>query len=306
MRREDRSMSWDHWVSFIPLAGVQDEDADPALKKLLSRAAATPSRCSRDYFHPCLYPAMNPDPHAIGSAFPAAVAYPQGSPASAVGAALAAIGLTGPRPVLILVGGAANLDPKVAVRMRPLFRDLVPVLDRLGATVIDGGTHVGVMALMGEARHHASGRFPLIGIAPRGRVNAPARFPPAGRDETRVALDPHHSHFLLVPGERWGDESPWLTAAAERLASGRATLMLVAGGGEITRRDILHRLRQAGRILALAGSGGTADALVAWRRGEGPLPVDDQGVFATALVEVLDLTEAPGELPQLVAQALAS
>ncbi len=263
---------------------------------------------------------MNPDPHAIGSAFPAAFACPQGSPASAVGAALAAIGLTGPRPVLILVGGAANLDPKVAVRLRPLFRDLVPVLDRLGAAVIDGGTDVGVMALMGEARQHGSGRFPLIGIAPRGRVNAPARFPPAGRDETRVALDPppagrdetrvaldpHHSHFLLVPGERWGDESPWLMAAAERLAGGRATLMLVAGGGEITRRDILHRLRQSGRILALAGSGGTAEALVAWHRGEGSPPVEDQALFAPGLVEVLDLTEAPGELPRLVAQALAS
>ena len=269
---------------------------------------------------------MNPDPHAIGSAFPAAFAFPQGSPASAVGAALAAIGLTGPRPVLILVGGAANLDPKVAVRLRPLFRDLVPVLDRLGAAVIDGGTHVGVMALMGEARRHASGRFPLIGIAPRGRVDFPhpgtttpedsgpapgldpAPYRSAGQDrqEPRVALDPHHSHFLLVPGERWGDESPWLMAAAERLASGRATLMLVAGGGEITRRDILHRLHQSGRILALAGSGGTANALVAWRRGEGPLPVDDQVDFAPALVEVLDLTEAPGELPRLVAQALTS
>lgn len=55
-------MSWDHWVSFILLAGVQDEDADPApvLKNLLSRAAATPSRCSRDYFHPCFYPRDEP------------------------------------------------------------------------------------------------------------------------------------------------------------------------------------------------------------------------------------------------------
>ena len=268
---------------------------------------------------------MNPDPHAIGLDSPAAFACPQGSPASAVGAALAAIGLTGPRPVLILVGGAANLDPKVAVRLRPLFRDLVPVLDRLGAAVIDGGTHFGVMALMGEARQQASGRFPLIGMAPRGRVAfpypgtttpensrpvpeldpAPYRSAWQDRQEPRVALDPHHSHFLLVPGECWGDESPWLMAVAERLAIGRATLMLVAGGGEITRRDILHRLRQSGRILALAGSGGTADALVAWRRGEGPLPVDDQAGFAPALVEVLDLMEAPGQLPRLVAQALA-
>lgn len=267
---------------------------------------------------------MNPDSHPVGLDFPAAFACPQGSPASGVGAALAAIGLTGPRPVLILVGGAANLDPKVAVRLRPLFRDLVPVLDRLGAALIDGGTHVGVMALMGAARQQASGCFPLIGIAPRGRVAfpypgtttpedsrpapgldpAPNRSAWQDRQDPRVALDPHHSHFLLVPGERWGDESPWLMTAAERLAGGRATLMLVAGGGEITRRDILHRLRQSGRILALAGSGGTAEALVAWHRGEGPPPVEDQALFAPGLVEVLDLTEAPGELPDFVTRNL--
>lgn len=95
-------------------------------------------------------------------------------------------------------------------------------------------------------------------------------------------------------------------AAAERLASGRATLMLVAGGGEITRREILHRLRQSGRILALAGSGGTADALVAWCRGEEQPPLDDQAVFPPALVEVMDLIEALDSLPRLVAQAFVT
>ena len=237
--------------------------------------------------------------------------------ATALDSALATLGLTDPRPVLILVGGAANLDEGVAARLRPLFRDLVPVLDRLGAAVIDGGTRFGVMALMGEARQRDGGSFPLIGIAPRGRVKEPengdvppdrlkSAAPNRKDDEPRVALDPHHSHFLLVPGDRWGDESPWLMAAAERLAAGRGTLLLVAGGGEVTRHDVQQRLSQGGRVLALAGSGGTADALVAWRRGEGPPPLDDPGVPDPALVEVLDLLTSGERLPGLLARAFAN
>ena len=237
--------------------------------------------------------------------------------ATALGSALTTLGLTDPRPVLILVGGAANLDEGVAAHLQFLFRDLVPVLDRLGAAVIDGGTQFGVMALMGEARQRGGGSFPLIGIAPRGRVKGPANCdvppdqlmsaaPHRMNDEPRVALDPHHSHFLLVPGDRWGDESPWLMAAAERLAAGCGTLLLVAGGGEVTRHDVQQRLSQGGRVLALAGSGGTADALVAWRRGEGPPPLDDPGVPDPALVEALDLLTSGERLPGLLARAFAN
>ncbi len=293
---------------------------------------------------------MNPKPHASGQIASAPIACPQGPLAAAVDGALAEIGLSGPHPVLILVGGAASLDGGVAAQLLPLFTGLVPLLDRLGAAVIDGGTPFGVMALMGAARQRAAGCFPLIGIAPRGRVDAPAGGSPdghgsssalpndkiggyfhveraeievqvAGPDgpltgsaprqdqaefEPRVTLDPHHSHFLLVPGERWGDESPWLTAAAERLAGGRGTLMLVAGGGEVTRWDVLHRLRQGGRVLALAGSGGTADALAAWCRGEQPPPVDGLTGADHAPIEVLGLRAASDRLPGLLAQAFAT
>ncbi len=309
----------------------------------------------------------------------------------AVGGALAAIGLSGPHPVLILVGGAASLDGGVAAQLLPLFTSLVPLLDRLGAAVIDGGTPFGVMALMGTARQRAAGGFPLIGIAPRGRVEAPAGISPGGHGgssalpsadsggsfhpeevvsvqtprlhelgsiaqatdsldpsplagegwgegsvrlhqaeaevqvagpngpltesaprqdrgefEPRVTLDPHHSHFLLVPGEHWGDESPWLTAVAERLAGGRGTLMLVAGGGEVTRWDVLHRLRQRGRVLALARSGGTADALAAWCRGEQLPPIAELTGADLARIEVLDLMAARDQLPRRLTQALAN
>ncbi len=293
---------------------------------------------------------MKLNPPASGQIASAPIACPRGSPATAVSGALAAIGLRGPRPVLILVGGAASLDGGVAAQLLPLFTGLVPLLDRLGVAVIDGGTPFGVMALMGTARQRAAGGFPLIGIAPRGRVDAPAGIPPGGQGgssalasdasggcfhpdqaeaevpvagpkgplpepaprpdrgdiEPRVTLDPHHSHFLLVPGERWGDESPWLTAAAECLAGGQGSLMLVAGGGEVTRRDVLHRLRQRGRVLALAGSGGTADALVAWCRGGQPPPLAELMGADHARIEVLDLMAARDQMPRLLARAFST
>jgi len=268
-------------------------------------------------------------------------------------AALAQLGLTPPRPVLILVGGAANLDQEVARRLLSLFIDLIPQLDRLGAAVIDGGTHCGVMALMGEARQRAEGRFPLLGIAPQGCVRAPAGiwsrlidplspdpspprgqggqdWPPQPEDEAqipdnRAPLDPNHSHFLLVPGQRWGDESPWLTAAAAQLADRQGTLMLVAGGGAITWLDVEQRLRAGGRVLILAGSGGTADELAAGRYrfdgmklaagrfqsddlelAAGPDRCDDLALAArTDRIAVMALAEAIDRLPQVLAGALA-
>lgn len=162
-----------------------------------------------------------------------------------------------PRPVLVLVGGANSLDKEVAEWVFPLLRDsLAPMLDRLGAAVIDGGTDSGVMALMGRARTQAGASFPLIGIAARGTVRMPSEaLPPCS---TGTPLEPNHTRFLLVPGDRWGDEAAWITTAASTLARGAPTATLVVGGGEVTRLDIELSLREGRPTLLLAGSAGTA------------------------------------------------
>lgn len=255
-------------------------------------------------------------------------------PATAVGlrAALTELGLTRPRPVLILVGGAANLDIRVKEALIPVFTSLALGLDHLGALVIDGGTPFGVMELMGRARHRLAATFPLLGMAPQGRIALDAQKdevpdPRTSQDAMKVPLDPHHSHFLLVPGDRWGDESPWMQAAAEAVCAGHGSLMLVAGGGKVTRLDLVHRLRAGGSVLLLAGTGGTADDLAAWyRAGRPPLPglesgsgLDgasepdlvarlDQGPdpdltgLDPALIELLDLAQAATRLPDFLAR----
>jgi len=171
--------------------------------------------------------------------------------------ALSRLGLGVTRPVLVSVGGASGLDAVVADWLLALFRDrLAPLLDRLGAAVVDGGTDAGVMALMGQARRAAGARFPLLGVAARGTVHLPGE--PMG---TGVALEPNHSHRLLVPGARWGDEIPWMNAVATLLGTGHSSATLVAAGGRITGLDVDASLAHERPTLLLAGSGGTADAI---------------------------------------------
>lgn len=203
---------------------------------------------------------------------------------------LGALGLDSPRPVLVSVGGADGLDPLVGEALQVLFRDhLLPRLEQLGAAVIDGGTASGVMALMGRARRARRAALPLLGVAAAAKVRRdPAQEASPG---DAVALDPGHSHFLLVPGRHWGDEVPWMAAAATALAGGGSRgLTLVCGGGAVTRQDIAASLAARRPVLRLLGTGGAADA---------PGPASGSGLEST-----LPLAEAAARLPHLVAAAL--
>lgn len=107
-----------------------------------------------------------------------------------------------------------------------------------------------------------------------------------------------------MPGDRWGDESRWISDVAGRIATGRPSLTLVAAGGQVTREDLSQSLRAARPVLALAGSGGTTDQLARWRRGGSatsglePLAADPNRV------EVLDMADAERALPGLVTRML--
>jgi len=233
---------------------------------------------------------------------------------SELAAALASLGLTGPMPVLVLVGGAANLDPTVADPLRRTFESILPCLDRLGAALVDGGTAFGVMRLIGDVRRRHAARFPLIGVAASGtidsetlpdsaRVQRLSGTTPDPRLNPGARLDPDHSHFVLVPGVRWGDESAWIEATASVLAAGRPVLTLVAAGGQITRLDVSVALRAGRSLVVLAGSGGTADLLAdAWRSGR-DIPEISSGPRERALVQFLDLAQAPRRLPEILARA---
>jgi hypothetical protein len=86
---------------------------------------------------------------------------------------------------------------------------------------------------------------------------------PSGRQLPALLrrLPSHHSHFVLVPGENWGDESRWLSRVAQTLAEDRPTVTILINGGEIALRDVQHSVDAHRPVLVLEGSGRAADDL---------------------------------------------
>ena len=186
-----------------------------------------------------------------------------GQPAD-IPAVLRTLGVAVRRPVLVSVGGADGMTPGDLAVMAGALERIIPALDGWGAAIVDGGTDSGVMKVMGRLRAAAGARFPLVGVAAEGTVILPGI--PA-RPEA-AALEPHHTQVILVPGQTWGDESPWLSRVATAIAAGQPSLTLVVNGGQITYDDIGHSLQAGLPVIILAGTGRAADTIAAAARGD--------------------------------------
>lgn len=215
-------------------------------------------------------------------------------------AALDALGLVPPRPIVVVVGGAGGMAPREIERLRPLFTEvLAPTIAALGGGVVDGGTATGVMALMGEARADTGASFPLVGVAAAGTVTVPGD----GAVPSAARLEPHHSHFVLVPGNSWGDEVRWIAGVASALAADGPSVTLVVNGGKITYDDVAASMHANRPVLAIHGSGGTADALAAALDGAHANARVKEFV-ASGLLLALDPANQPDALPRLLRQFL--
>jgi hypothetical protein len=220
-----------------------------------------------------------------------AAAVPVDQPAD-LPAALAALGLHAPRLVVVLVGGAGRMKARDLDRLRPLFEQgLVPVAERLGVVVVDGGTDAGVMHLIGRARTRAEATFPLVGVPAVGTVRFPGKHPGARRRwpgaRRRWPLDAHHTHFVLVPGAAWGDEAPWIARVATELAGGSPSVTVLVNGGKVSYKDVACSLHAGRPVLTVAGSGRTAGQLASAARG-GPAVERAVRLAASGLVEVVN------------------
>ncbi|MEM9213599.1 MAG: hypothetical protein AAGD25_04560 [Cyanobacteria bacterium P01_F01_bin.150] len=174
-------------------------------------------------------------------------------------AVLTALSLEKRRPTLVLVGGASKLSPGDFEKVETLFlKVLAPLAQELGLAVVDGGTDAGIMRLIGQARKTIGGTFPLIGVAPLGLVNLPNQ--PALSGDS-APLEEHHTHCLLIPGDQWGDESPWIATVASTLASGLPSTAILINGGEVTWKDAQSNVEVKRKVVVVDGSGRTADIL---------------------------------------------
>jgi hypothetical protein len=160
-------------------------------------------------------------------------------------------GLGAARPVIVVVGGAGSLNEKDRV-LPPLFRDgIAAAAEEAGAAVVDGGTDAGVMRLMGVARQDIGASFPLVGVTAVGTV----------RGEDSPGLEPHHTHQLLVPGDRWGDESSWLSLVASELSQGQQSVTVLVNGGATSRRDLTESIAARRPVVVIGQTGRLANEI---------------------------------------------
>lgn len=212
-------------------------------------------------------------------------------------AALGEIGLHGPRPVLVVIGGASKVSNSDLAQLRSLFVEaLAPLAQSLGVFVVDGGTDAGVMQLMGKARAEIAATFPLIGVAPIELVSLPDTI--SSSSDTSL-LEPHHTHFVLVPGANWGDESTWLVNIANTLAGSAPSVVVLINGGEITWKDASQNIQAGRSVIVIAGSGRTADLLAAVLRGEATDQRAEE-LIASGLVQAIDLSMGADILARMI------
>ncbi len=213
------------------------------------------------------------------------------------------MGLSETRFTLVIVGGAGGLDRNQQAQLETLFhRVLAPLAQEMQLYVVDGGTDAGVMRLMGQARTAIGGTFPLIGVAPRSLVNlpdAPTTHPQAS------TLEPNHTHCILVPGEKWGDESTWISNLATHLSGDKESITVLINGGSVTVQDAYASVQAGREIVIIAGSGRVADDIVEALRYkvlEGKV-VDDPRIAALVnssdeLLTAIDLDNRPTDFIQ--------
>lgn len=160
------------------------------------------------------------------------------------------LGFSNNLPAIVIVGGAGGMTPEDINRVQEFFESqLVPFASSKGAVIIDGGTDSGVMAAIGRAVKKAGESIPLIGVAAR-EVEMIETF-----------LEQNHSHFILCPGENWGDEAEWIAATANKISGVLSRVAIMINGGQIAWEDARLNIEYGSPILIAEGSGRTADVI---------------------------------------------
>ena len=181
---------------------------------------------------------------------------------STLAQAIEDLGIRGRYPVIVLIGG--EIDSQHADLTRRVIEVIAKTAQYMNAVVICGGTDMGVMAEIGRVRGQKRYKFSLVGIAPEELVTWPSG-PQSNKflwwGSKRWQLESHFSHFILVPGSQFGDESPWITSAATLLSNGRQSVTILINGGEVSRKDIQLSLEIGRRIIVLSRTGQLADEL---------------------------------------------
>lgn len=194
-------------------------------------------------------------------------------PAHADAAEVAAmLGIKTPQSTLFISGGAGNMDATAIAKTQDLIENgIARFAAEHNVVVIDGGTDVGTMQMVGQARRKWRGKFTLIGCAPEGTVMYPG-FEQYGLamqtadGHSRTLLEPNHSHFVLVDAPYWGAESDLIVGLTRAISGGvRPNYGVLINGGSVAKYDVYIASARGEApipVLVVRGSGRSADEIL--------------------------------------------
>ncbi|HEX4696881.1 MAG TPA: hypothetical protein VH254_04340 [Candidatus Udaeobacter sp.] len=191
----------------------------------------------------------------------------RGTPMAAL---IKSLGISQPKNLILLIGGADKLDEKLTSRLTQLFsRGIARAAADADALIIDGGTQAGIMQIMGQSIADRGRKSSLLGVAPAAKVTYPGGPIVPGNDS--APLDPNHSHFVLVDGKEWGSETETLFELAA--AFNVPVLAILVNGGAIAKDELLQSVRRSWPVIVIKGSGRLADEVAALK--EHPSSIED-------------------------------
>lgn len=166
--------------------------------------------------------------------------------------ALTQLEIPHPKRVIVLVGGAGGIGWLDRIPMWRAIRVIARLAEETQAAVIDGGTQAGIMTEIGMQRKRNRFCFPLIGVVFDSLLM---------QAKPQDVLDPNHTHFLMIPGSNWGDESAWISKIATVVAGEQKSITVLVNGGNISRTDVEYSLMENRPTFVMRGTGRMADEI---------------------------------------------
>ena len=166
--------------------------------------------------------------------------------------ALKQLGIPYPKSVIVLVGGASGIGWLDKFPMRKAIGIIAKLAEETQSVVLDGGTQAGIMKEIGYQRKRNKFSFPLIGVVFDSLII---------NEEPKSILDPNHTHFFLIPGDDWGDESAWISKIATSIAGDNKSITILVNGGNISRTDVEYSLLENRPVFIMRGTGRLADEI---------------------------------------------
>ena len=166
--------------------------------------------------------------------------------------ALNQLEIPNPKTAIVLVGGAGGIESTDEFPMKKAINIVARLAEETQSVIVDGGTQAGIMMEIGEQRKNNKFTFPLIGVVFDSLII---------NEDPKTILDPNHTHFFLIPGSDWGDESGWIAKIATTVAGDEKSITVLVNGGNISRTDVEYGLLENRPAYIMRGTGRLADEI---------------------------------------------